>query len=112
MLDRSTGQLHAGRPVSAVQRWIARRRRASRLCELLSAQTDADATVHELLAAAIEAGSRDNITAVIVDVVAQSGSLGAARDHQVTDHVLQPLHAQRLAAQLQHRKAMLLEHRA
>jgi serine/threonine protein phosphatase PrpC len=40
------------------------------LSELLSAPTDADATVHELLGAAIEAGSRDNITAVIVDVVA------------------------------------------
>jgi type VI secretion system protein ImpM len=71
LLDRSTGQLRPGDRFllcsDGLHGVVAHRR----LCELLIAPTDADATVHELLGAAIEAGSRDNITAVVVDVVAQ-----------------------------------------
>lgn len=71
VLDRNTGQLHAGDRFLLSSDGLHGVVRHQRLCELLSANTDADATVQELLAAAIEAGSRDNITAVIVDVVAE-----------------------------------------
>lgn len=42
-----------------------------RLREILAAHGDPQAAAAQLLAAAIEAGSRDNITAVVVDIVAE-----------------------------------------
>jgi type VI secretion system protein ImpM len=71
-LDRGTGQLRAHDRFLLCSDGLHGVVGHRRLCELLSANTDADATVHELLAAAIDAGSRDNITAVIVDVVPES----------------------------------------
>lgn len=41
------------------------------LCELLSAGVAAEEAVKNVMTAAIEAGSRDNVTALIVDVVAE-----------------------------------------
>ena len=71
VLDHNTGQLRAGDRFLLSSDGLHGVISHQRLGALLSANTDADGTVHELLAAAIEAGSRDNITALIVDVVAE-----------------------------------------
>ena len=72
VLDRTSGQLRPGDRFLLCSDGVHGVVAHQRLCQLLSAKTDADATVHELLAAAIEAGSRDNISAVIVDIVTEA----------------------------------------
>jgi len=70
MLDHNTGPVCAGDRFLLCTDGVHGVVLHQQLRELLSEDTDADAAVARILAASIEAGSRDNITALIVDVIA------------------------------------------
>ena len=70
-LDRNLGQIAPGDRFLLCSDGLHGVVMHDTLCELLMAGEDAEATVNRLLSAAIESGSRDNITALVVDVVAE-----------------------------------------
>lgn len=72
LLDRNTGHLQPGDRFLLCTDGVHGVVAHEQLLELLSAGTDAQATVEQILAASLAAGSRDNITAVVVDVIGEA----------------------------------------
>ena len=70
-LDHNTGQLCPGDRFLLCTDGVHGVVTHQQLRELLTVDADADATVNQLLAASLAAGSRDNVTALIVDIVAE-----------------------------------------
>lgn len=70
LLDHRTGHVHPGDRFLLCSDGLHGPLNHQQLHELLSTPTDAQTTASRLLKAAIEAGSRDNITAVVIDIVA------------------------------------------
>ncbi|HKE96735.1 MAG TPA: type VI secretion system-associated protein TagF [Povalibacter sp.] len=73
LLDHRTGHVHPGDRFLLCSDGLHGPLDHQHLREILAAQSDPQATAEHLLRAAIEAGSRDNITAVVVDVTPESG---------------------------------------
>ena len=70
-LDRNLGQVCPGDRFLLCSDGVHGVVMHQQLRDLLSAGEDAEVTVNQLLSASIEAGSRDNVTALVVDVIAE-----------------------------------------
>ncbi|HEY6642856.1 type VI secretion system-associated protein TagF [Povalibacter sp.] len=70
LLDHRTGHIHPGDRFLLCSDGLHGVVDHQRLTQVLSSNSDPDAVVKALLDAAIAAGSRDNITAVVIDVIA------------------------------------------
>lgn len=72
LLDHNSGQVYPGDRFLLCTDGVHGVVLHQQLRDVLSAGWDAEATVNKLLATAIDAGSRDNITALVVDVIADA----------------------------------------
>lgn len=70
LLDHRTGHVHAGDRFLLCSDGLHGPVDHQRLRDILSAHPDPQQAAEQLLKAAIEAGSRDNISAVVVDIIA------------------------------------------